>query len=158
MLTNIVVKEEYLKQMLKKGVESEYIVRKLDEIFKELEKSFKTDNNYNEINLTNKMVTLEFEISDLEIDKNFLDLSKIDLLYKELYESIKNEDTKKITVYRGRIIRELKNNKTNIDSYYANIEPLVRINEILNKKDEENKLNAIKKILSDTEEKNISII
>lgn len=158
MLTNIVVKEEYLKQMLKKGVESEYIVRKLDEIVKELEKSFKTDNNYNEINLTNKMVTLEFEISDLEIDKNFLDLSKIDLLYKELYESIKNEDTKKITVYRGRIIRELKNNKTNIDSYYANIEPLVRINEILNKKDEENKLNAIKKILSDTEEKNISII
>jgi len=158
LLTNIVVKEEYLKQMLKKGVESEYIVRKLDEIVKELEKSFKTDNNYNEINLTNKMVTLEFEISDLEIDKNFLDLSKIDLLYKELYESIKNEDTKKITVYRGRIIRELKNNKTNIDSYYANIESLVRINEILNKKDEENKLNAIKKILSDTEEKNISII
>ena len=153
LLRNIIIKSDYLKRMLEKGVESKYIISKIDDIITEIKNLYFKDSYLSSNSDTDKKQNILFENNDYEIKQFFLDLSKIDLLYKKLYDAINNNDIKKITLYRGRIIRELKNNKDVIEKYYNDISPLIAINEIMNDDNIDNKLSSIKKIIEESREK-----
>ena len=81
---------------------------------------------------------------------NNIDFSKLDDLYKKLYEAIEKNDIKKITSCRGRLIRALKRNKSEIEKVYEDVKILEEINTLI---DEGKSISEISELLNREENK-----
>ena len=82
--------------------------------------------------LMQKVQREEMEKGNPELKKKpYVDLLQLDRLYGSLYKAIEENNIKKITLYRGRIIRELKRRQKMIGHHYDDVRGLIEIKELL---------------------------
>ena len=125
--------EEKLLKMLDQKNSKEETVEELKNILTKILESYQNKENE--------------DTSDKSIPYEEFNVKDIDELYQKLYEAITNNNIKKITYYRGKIISKLKRNKKKIERKYDEIKILHVIKKIM---EEENNvtLEKIKDILA----------
>lgn len=82
------------------------------------------------------------------------DIQVLDELYQKLYDAMNNNDIKKVTYYRGKIIKKLKKNKKKIENKYNEIKNLHAIKQIIEKNDNSSMEDIRKILLKDEKYKN----
>ena len=106
-----------------------------DKIYKKLD-SIKSIKEIEHIIGKVKELLLELDSSLNKSELNYslgnIDIKSIVALYSLLNDSIKRGNLKEITASRGRLIRKLKNENKEINLAYENVEPLVKIRQMLN--------------------------
>ena len=98
----------------------------LNTIISETEKAYFTFINTNKDNKSREIDKSEEEF----INSENYSIEAIDNMYKKLYDSINKKDIKKITQYRGKLIRLLKKYRKEIDNAYNEIEGLEKLGKI----------------------------
>ena len=129
--------EDSINQLIESNPTEEKIASELDTILIRIE------------DLTDNLIDKKEEEIPI-IDRQPVDFQKLDKLYRSLYQAINENNLKKITLYRGRIIRELKRKRNEINDYYREIKCLDDIQKLL---DSNASIDQIKEVLERKENK-----
>lgn len=144
----LVEKQKIIDEYIRNENLNHKIIKELTSILYQTETIYKKISNNNLNNNSNN----NFILQNDDFDKVIRDFSipEIDKLYEKLYESIDKNDVKKITLYRGRLIRALKGKRNLINSKYEEVKCLDEINNLLSLNNPD-LMSQIKEILSSEE-------
>ena len=143
--------EEKISDLINRDASSDEVIQELESLLKEVEKYYRlvTDKKPNVITPSEDP---QIESRDPNVFVEPLDLPQINVLYEKLYEAIEKNDSKKETLYRGRIIRQLEKYEDLINEKYEKISVLEDIFEIIQEQKAE-MLHDVKEVLFEPQNK-----
>ena len=131
--------EEKISELISQNSANEIVIYELERLLKEVEDFYRNATKKEQEKLepeneeekeakveSQELVQEETQVvsGEKELSIDPLELPEVDALYQELYDAIEKNDSKKETLYRGRIIRQLEKYEDLINEKFEQVEVL----------------------------------